>query len=110
MQEPVLQARAVDLDIVGKLETTLEGSRGDALVEHVAGPFLGVSLLLAAERQPVLFRLDREIGVGEACDRHRDAIGVLARPLDIVRRIAGRRALHAAELIEHGKHPVEADG
>ena len=37
VQEPVLQARALDLDIVGELEDTLEGARGDALVEHLAG-------------------------------------------------------------------------
>src|ERR1700732_2176052 len=65
VQEPVLQARALDLDIVGELEATLEGSRGDALVEHLAGLFLVVGLFLAADRQPVLLRLDRGIRLGE---------------------------------------------
>src|SRR5580704_9816101 len=110
VEEPVLQARAVDLDIVGELEATLEGSRGNALVEHLAGLFLGVGLLLAADRQLVLLRLDREISVGEAGDCDRDAIGVLTRPLDIIGRIARHRAFHTAELVEHGKHTVEADG
>jgi hypothetical protein len=59
VQEPILQAR--DLDIVGELEATLEGSRDDALVEHVARLFLVVGLLLAADSQPVLIRVDREI-------------------------------------------------
>jgi hypothetical protein len=67
-------------------------------------------LLLAADRQPVLLRLDREISVGEAGDCERDPIGVLSGPLDVVGRIAGYRAFHAVELVEHGEHPVEADG
>jgi hypothetical protein len=37
--------------------------RGDALVEHVAGLLLVVGLPLAADRQPILLRLDREIRV-----------------------------------------------
>jgi hypothetical protein len=66
VQKPILQARALDLDMVGELEATLEGPPGDALVEHVAGLLLIVGLLLAADRQPILLRLDREISVGEA--------------------------------------------
>jgi hypothetical protein len=66
-------------------------------------------VFFSADRQPVLLRLDREIGVGEAGDCDRDAISVLIRPLNIVGRIV-RQAFHAVELVEHGKHPVEADG
>src|ERR1700730_6723550 len=108
-QEPVLQARALDCDMVGELEATLEGPRGNALVEHVAGLRLVAGLLLAADRQPILLRLDRQIAIGESGDCDRDAIGVLAAPLDIVGRIARGRAFHAVELVEHGEHPVEAD-
>jgi hypothetical protein len=61
VQEPVLQARALDLDIVGELEATLEGSRGDALVEHLAGLFLGVGLLLAVSR------IKRSYGLCPSC-------------------------------------------
>lgn len=50
VQEPVLQARPLYLDMVGELEATLEGPRGDALVEHVTGLLLFVGLLLAADR------------------------------------------------------------
>src|ERR1700730_11143259 len=110
VQEPVLQDRALDLDMVGELEATLEGPRGDALVEQVAGLLLAVGLFLAADRQPILLRLDREISVGEAGNCDRDAIGVLTGPLDIVGRIARHRAFHVVELVEHGEHPVEADG
>jgi hypothetical protein len=36
VQEPILQARTLDLHIVGELEATFEVPRGDALVEYVA--------------------------------------------------------------------------
>ena len=69
-QEPVRQAYALDHDMVGELEATLEGPLGDALVEHIAGLLFVVGLLLATDRQRVLLRYDRKIGVGEA--GHRD--------------------------------------
>src|SRR5207344_389326 len=71
VEEPVLQARALDLDMVSELETTLEGPRGDAPVEHVAGLLLVVGLLLAADSQPILIRVDREISISEAGDCNR---------------------------------------
>jgi hypothetical protein len=43
--------------MVSELETTLEGPRGDALVEHVAGLLLVVGLLVAADSQPILIRV-----------------------------------------------------
>ncbi len=36
MQETVLQRRALDLDVVGKLEDALERARRDALIERLA--------------------------------------------------------------------------
>src|SRR6266566_3777415 len=80
VQEPVLQTRAFDLDMVGELEATLEGPRGDPLVEHLAGLLLVVGLLFAANRQPVLLRLDRQIGIGEAGNCDRDANGLPSGP------------------------------
>jgi hypothetical protein len=38
VQEPVLQPCALDHDMVGKLEATLEGPLGDALVGLTANP------------------------------------------------------------------------
>ena len=35
VQQPVLQARTLDLHMVGELEATFEVPRGDALVEHI---------------------------------------------------------------------------
>src|SRR5215216_996925 len=107
VQKPVLQARALDLDMVSELEATFEVPRGDALVEHVSALLLVVSLL-AADPQRVLLHLDRKISVGEAGDGDRDVIGVLAGALDIVRRIARCGAFHPADLVEHGEQPVEA--
>src|ERR1051326_4388350 len=108
VKQAVLEARALDLDVVGELEAALERPRGNALVEHFAG-LLGLRLLLAADRQGVFLGLDREVGLGEPGDRKRDAIGVLAGPLDVVGRIA-RRAVDARDLVEQGKQPVETDG
>src|SRR3984957_4576497 len=96
--------------MVGELEATFEVPRGDALVEHVATFLLVVGLLLASERQRVLLCFDREISVGEAGDRDRNAIVVLAGPRDIVGWIAGCRRFHAADLVEHGEQPVKANG
>jgi hypothetical protein len=90
------------LALVGELEATLEGQRGDALIEHVGGLFLGAGLLLTADGQSVLLRLDSKISIGETGDCDRDAIGVLTGPLDIVARIV-RRSFHAIELVEHGE-------
>src|SRR5258708_33163935 len=95
--------------MVGELEATLEGPRGNALVEHVAGLLLVVGLLLAVDRQRILPRLDREISVGEAGDCNRDAIGVLAGPRDTVGRIARRRSGRADELTERRDNSVRAD-
>src|SRR5215204_2324702 len=54
VKEPVLQARAFDLNMVGELESTFEGPLGDALVEQLAGLVLVVGRFFPADRQPVL--------------------------------------------------------
>jgi len=55
-----------------------------------------------------VFRDDGELFLGEAGDRDRDAIGILAGPLDIVGGIAV--AAVRICLVEQGKEAVEADG
>src|ERR1051326_5438591 len=102
VKQAILEARALDLDVVGELEAALERPRGNALVEHFAG-LLGLRLLLAADRQGVFLGLDREIGLGEPGDRKRDAIGVLAGPLDVVGRIARRAVDACGRTIEGSK-------
>src|ERR1700693_4837035 len=94
--------------MVGELEATLEGARGDALVEDVVRS-LAVRLLLAADGEGVLLRLDRELLAGEARHRKGDAVGVLAGALDVVGRVS-RRRVHAPERIEERKQAVVADG
>jgi hypothetical protein len=49
LQKPVLQARALDLDMVGELEVAFEIPLGNALVEQVA-LLLTAALLVAADR------------------------------------------------------------
>src|SRR5262249_33120106 len=106
VQEPVLEGRALHLDVIGELEDALERARRDALIEHLTAVLLVVGALLALDRQSVLFRFDRKLVLAEAGNRHRDAIGVFAGALDVVGRIA-RRGLEA---IEHGEQAVETDG
>src|SRR5262245_11079174 len=105
MQQSVLEARALDLHMVGKLEDALEGTSGNALIEHFAVLFF-LGLLGALDRQGVFFRFDREFILAEAGNRDSDAIIVLTGPLDVVRRVA-RSGLKS---IKHGKEPIEADG
>src|SRR5215217_3378101 len=82
--------------MVSKLKASLKGPCRDALVEHLPGLLL--ELLLAADRQPVLVRLDREISLGKASHGDRDAVCVLTGPRDVVGRIARHGVFHAAEL------------
>ncbi len=58
VQESVLQARTDDFNMVGQLKALFEGPRRDAPVEQVTGRLLVVRLLLAADCQRVLLRLD----------------------------------------------------
>ena len=49
LQKPVLQARALDLDMVGELEVAFKIPLGNALVDQVA-LLLTAALLVAADR------------------------------------------------------------
>src|SRR5215471_8130219 len=66
VKQAVLERRAADLDVLGELEDALERACGDALVEHLALLLVGLGLLLALDRQGVLLRLDRNVGLAEA--------------------------------------------
>src|SRR5262245_46512716 len=57
VQQSVLKARVLDLDMIGKLEDALKGARGDALVKYLA-VLLFLDLLVAFNRQRIFFRLD----------------------------------------------------
>ena len=86
VQQSVLEGRALDLDVVGKLEDALESARGDALIEHVT-VLLFLHLLGALDRQRVLFRFDRKFVLAEAGDRDGDAVFVFAGALDVIGRV-----------------------
>src|SRR5262249_24990417 len=108
VQEAVLERRALYQDVVGELEHALERARGNTLIEGLALLLLGLRLLVAADRQRALLGLDVQLGLREAGHRYRDAVVVLAGPLDVVGRIT--RGAVSGHLIEEGKQPVEADG
>src|SRR6185369_2557927 len=107
MQEAVRELRAGDLDVVGKLEAALERAGRDALIEHLTLLLVALLLLLAADRERVFLGLDRQLVLRKARNRNRDAIGVIAGPLDVVGRV-GRRRFNG--VIEHREQTVEADG
>src|SRR5262245_24909957 len=109
MQETVLERRPLDLDMVGELEHALERARGDALIKGLALLLLGPRLLVAADRQRVVLHLDLEVRLAKSGNGYRNAIVVLAGPLDVVGRIT-RGAVVASHLIEEGEQPVEANG
>src|SRR5581483_9470499 len=94
---------------IGELENALEGTRGDTAVEHF-GFFLAIlgRDFLALDGKRVFLRDDRKLALGEAGDRDRNAIGVLAGTLDVIGGIAGRG--FGGSLIEQGEEAVEADG
>src|SRR5690606_36083307 len=53
VEQAVLQRRAQHLDVVGKLEAALEGTGGDAAVEHLGAAAVGLVLALALDGQNV---------------------------------------------------------
>src|SRR5262245_22315720 len=106
VQEPVLEGRTLDLDIIGELEDALERTRCDALIEHLTAVLLVLRLFLAFDRQRVLLRFDRKFVFAEARHSKRNAVGVVAGPLDVV----GRITRSSFEAVQHGEQPVETDG
>src|SRR2546423_14143486 len=80
VQEAVRELRAGNLDVVGKLEAALERAGRDALIEHLA-LVLALFLFLAADRERVFLRLDRQFVLGKARDRNRNAIRIIAGTL-----------------------------
>ena len=59
VEEAVLKARALHLDMVGELEAALEGARGDAAIEHFVALGVVLGLLLALDGEGVFLGLDR---------------------------------------------------
>ena len=67
-----------------------------------------VGVLMAPDKERVLLLHEFDLIRGETGEGHRDAVVVLANPLDVVRWPVRRRL--ATRLVEHVEQPVEADG
>ena len=87
MQQAVLQARGLDLDMLGKLETALKAAAGNALVQQRRGGLFGL-VTLAADGQDTVLHVHGKLLFGKAGDRQSDAVIVFVAALDVVGRIA----------------------
>ena len=87
MQQAILKASGLDLDMLGKLEATLKGAADNALVQKFAGRFFSL-LALAVDGQDTILHVYGQVLFGKAGDRQGDAIVVLVAALDILGRIA----------------------
>ena len=113
MQQATIQAGAGDLDLLGQHEAALERPCGDAAMQE--GALIRVIALPAADDELLLLDGDRQVGLGEPGDRQGDAVGILAMPLDIERRIAVRPGLRhaldqAVELLEAEQERLRGKG
>src|SRR5215472_8480211 len=109
VQETVLELRRLHFDKVGKPKYALKRPSRNALIKNFRLPGIGYGLLLALHRQCVFLCLNGKLGLRESRDRDGDAIGVLVRPFDVVRRV-GRTAFEARRFVEQRKQPVKPDG
>ena len=113
VQEPVLEHRARDLHAIGQHEAALELARGDAAVQ--VDPAFGVVGLASAHHELVVLQGDREVVLGEAGQRQRDAVRRIAALLDVVGGIAvvarlGRALHQAVQLLEAEQVRVRREG
>src|SRR5438105_14386697 len=82
VEQAVLDVGALDFDMVGEAEASIEGSGGNATVQELALRLLG--LLLAAHAKRLLVDVNLQLVLAEAGHRHGDAVLVVAEPLDVV--------------------------
>src|SRR6185503_1898896 len=109
MEQPILELRALDLDVLRELETPFEGATGDPLMEIARLGAVRLAIALALDGEHAFLDLDGEVLLGEARDRERNPVVVLAGPLDVVRGI-GHAVIELGERIEHVGEAIEADG
>ena len=107
VEQAVLDAGTGHLDMVGELEAALEGAGGNALIKHFGLVSRFAGGFIAANGERAFLHFDIEFLIGEARDRDRNPVGVVAGALDIVRRVGRRRAVE--RVVEQRKHTVEAD-
>jgi hypothetical protein len=109
MEQAVVEARAIDLHVVGEAEAALEGAPGDAAVQIAALRLLVFLLRLARNHQRVLLHGDVDLVAREPRHRHRQAVGVFAGRLDIVRRVGGSGRVNARGAVDQASETIEAD-
>src|SRR5690554_4165781 len=105
MEKAVFQMGAFHFNMLCKLEAALKAASCNATMEigHIFR--LGAA---ASNGKHILLYLDLKIGFAKTCDRHRNAIPVLAGSLDIVGRIAEARV--ARHGIEQRLELIKANG
>src|SRR6185437_1770670 len=83
MKQAILKACSPDLYMIGKLEPSLEGTGGDALVKHlILRAAFVLALLGTTDRQDAFPRLNREVLVRKSRDRDGNAVVVFGCMLD----------------------------
>src|SRR6185437_9833089 len=104
-EQAVLEAGALDLDVVGQREPALEVARRDATMQE--GPLLLLALA-AFERQHVLLDRESDFIGRKSGERHRDLEAVLVETFDVV----GGIGLFGGplDLVENVEKAVEPDG
>jgi hypothetical protein len=105
LQETILERGILNLDEIGKTETTLESAGCDPTM-HVV-----VVLLLAfatSNGERVLFHRDADLGGLEASDRQRNTVAVFASAQDVVRGIVVLRLI-AQALVHQVENAIKAD-
>ncbi len=108
-QQAVDQVGALHHHVVGQLEAALEVALGQTAMQEGSLAAIVVGGLAARHREQVLLHLDVQLVGLEAGDGDFDAIGVLARGLDIVGRPAVLLAGACGALQQAGQ-TIEADG
>src|SRR5271165_2925915 len=107
MQQAVLQVSALDHDMVGEHEATLERAAGDAAIQHLG--LRGLIGEAAGNHQRVVLHHKLDVVGTEAGNRHGQAVAVVTRALDVVGRI-GRRFGGGSGVVDETSQTVETDG
>ena len=108
MQQAIFQAGTTDLDEIGEMEAAFESARGDTAVKGFGILVRLLIALLASHLELVAMSLDLDLVLRETGYGHGDSVGVIASPLDVVRRI-GLGTFRLSQRIKNGKEPIETD-
>jgi hypothetical protein len=107
MQHAVFMGSTRHAHMIGQLEPLFEGAGGDAAMQ--VGARRLVLVLAGGDDKLGLALFHRKLGIGEAGDGDRDAVGVIRRLLDIVGRVGRGRGVLRQDTVQKVGHPVETD-